>query len=497
MAFISSPNNWNNLGADMGNAVLNTAMTSTLQEFSGWETAGGSSGAAVINNISQLNDMVGSAYNMSKSLTAGINSLVDKDWNSGVADEYAAAGRALTDAAIEVGRQFLQSKWERLQNLWNTKSKVKIGALIAETAPYSTDFETAIKALGNKVQNLIAYLLDIDIEGAGTVSYGTFATNLGKGATSALMNDASTNPQMLAAMNQLQGCTGFTEMMSIATTTIKLVKLLLKIKDLLKPTLEMIVDLANSYWTGGTSAVKASDEMGAIVGKIIGECGKAALGVIRKYVYDVELELPVIVTQSIKVLSVKDAVKTMDKGGFWYNLAYSKDYAGASQYLKKWQSWTETINTKTTDSNTVMLYAQTYIAVAQDAMAQVARENAMGNRNSSWGNFFEKNTEYSGLRQLMYSDSAGADYLKIITNNLTKAFMKSATLRARNTIGAMEPTVLPEDTEATFYEDAESQAQTTEQANMLQVIIESMADPDIKWTEELIRITSKQVYDKL
>ena len=41
MAFISSPNNLNNLGANIGNAVANTAMTATLQEFSGWETAGG------------------------------------------------------------------------------------------------------------------------------------------------------------------------------------------------------------------------------------------------------------------------------------------------------------------------------------------------------------------------------------------------------------------------------------------------------------------------
>lgn len=497
MAFISSPNNLNNLGANIGNAVANTAMTATLQEFSGWETAGGSSGAEIINNVSQLNDMIGSAINMSKSLKSDVNSLKATYWNQGLTDEYAAAADALTDAAIEVGKQFLLSKWERLQNLWNTKSKIKIGALIAETAPYAADWTTAIKALGDKVQNLISYLLDIDIEGAGTVGWGQFIGNLGEGAADALLNDASTNPQMLAAMNQLQSCTGFKEMMSAVTTTIKLVKLILKIKDLMKPTIEMIVDMANSYWTGGTSAVKASDEMGAIIGKIIGECGKVALGVVRQYIYDLELELPAIVTQSIKVLSVKDAVKTMDKSGFWYELAYSPNYAGAKQYIQEWQNWTETINTKNTDSNTVMLYAETYLAVAQDAMATVAREQALakGNKSVIWGRILEQNTNYSQLRQLMFSDSAGAEYLKIINNNLTKAFMKSAVLRARNTIGILEPVILEEDKESDFYEDNETTA--PDQNSILQGVLNSLANPEIKWTEDLIRVTSKQVYDKI
>ena len=504
MALTSNPNaqvNDNNFLTSLGQGMLGAAAEasgirageSIKQNLKGWNIAGGSSGSDLYNNISQLNILSGQLANETAILVSGTRSLIENDWND-TGEKLTAAGTALWEAGSAVGKKFIEERWERLQSLLKTKQKVKIGSLIGEAAPYAKDFSAAAKALGQKAQNLISYLLNIDVQTNSNTTWGEFGEMLAYNTSEALLNDLSSDPATQQAVAQLGAVPGLQTIMTTADTILKTVKTVLKIVDTLKPTLRIIKDLALSYWSGGTSTAEAAQEIEGLVMKILMACGKVALGILRKYIYDLELDMPVLIIQSIKVLSVKEAVKTMDKDGFWYNFLFSEDYAGASQTLSKWRSWMDTISAESSTNN-IMLYAQTYMAVAQDALAKFSAENSLEYKNSSWNRRLLNNSNWSGLAELLRSDSAGSEYLRLFSNNFTRAYMEGAATRARAKLGILS--FEDPGTQSTSYDSGDTSNNDESAGNTLNQILNAMAAPGINWTETLIQRTSKQVYDKI
>lgn len=495
MSIISSPTSADTFWKETGQTMLGTAAQTlgTLSDgvqshINGWTSSGGVSGQEL---ISQAGVLTGQTIQQGYNIYQGINSLATREWDG---DAISAAGTALWEAGSSVGKKYLQEKWYRLQNLWNSKQKIKIGSLIGEVAPYSSDFSAAAKALGQKFQNLIAYLLDLDVQFKSGTSWSEAGSELGKALVTQASNELSSDPDTAAALQQFTALAGLPEIMKTADQVYRLVKTILKWVDLLKPMKELVADLALTYWSGGMTAAKAVDEIQAIAGKLIVACGKAALEILRKYIYNLELELPGLLVQSVKVLSVREAVKTADKEGLLYNFFFNTSPSQADQALRKWRSWMDTIS-RENGSNNVWLYTQTFMAVAQDSLTRWQEENTLARRTGNWNNLIAGNPGYQALADLMNNDRAATEYLRIFSNNFTQAYMRGAVINARRVAGLADPPLsatsdVPDDTDGS--EPVSQSAETT-----LASVLDSMASAELVWTEDLILRTSKQVYDKI
>lgn len=492
------------LGKNLKQAALSTAATAISTELhsglAGWTSAGGVSGSELLAGAVQLNTQLGSLLNNSVGLAGNIRALTQTDM-SNFGSEVNTAVNGIIDAGASVGKKYLQSKWERLQNLWETKTEIKVGTLIGEAAPYAKDPLKAATALAQKCQNLISYLLDLNITTNSDTTWGEYGEMLAQSAAEDVMNTYSTDPQFQQSINNLANISGMGNIISGATQILAIAKTIMRIVDIVKPMLEVISDLALTYWSGGTSATKATQSITGIAEKVIVEVGKVMLGVLRKFLYELPVEVPVLVVQSIKVLSVREAVKTKSWDIPFLNEAFdfmfSNDFGNANKALSQWQSWMQTINQEG-GSNNVWLYAQTYMAVAQDALLQIQRTNSSDNRGKYWYNVLSKNPSFSQLNEFFNNSSTGNYYLRLFTNNFTQTFMQAAVQNARAAAGTIDYSYPDSENYKNMEESIEDDETISDSSiDIIDQVLEAVTTVDISWTETTLRTVSKQIYDKI
>lgn len=492
------------LGQALLQGALSTAATTVSSEIysglAGWTSAGGVSGTELIKGAVQLNSQLGSLANSTKGLIGNITALTQTDM-SNFGSELEDAGRGILEAGADVGKKYLQSKWERLQNLWETKTEIKVGTLIGEVSPYAKDPLKAASALAQKCQNLISYLLDLNITTNSDTTWGEYGEMLAQSAADDVMNTFSTDPQFQESINNLANVSGMGNIISGATQILAIAKTIMKIVDTLKPMLEVVSDLALTYWSGGTTTTKASQSITGIAEKVIVEVGKVMLGILRKFLYELPVEVPVLVVQSIKVLSVKEAVKTKS----WdvpflnqvFDFMFDNDFGQANKALSQWQSWMRTISQEGV-SNNIWLYAQTYMAVAQDALLQIQRSNSSDNRGKYWYNVLSKNPTLTQLNEFFNGSSAGSYYLRLFTNNFTQAFMQGAIQRARAAAGTLDYSYPDSENYKTPDEPAEEDTAVSDSTvDIIDQVLEAVTAVEISWTDTTLRTVSKQIYDKI
>lgn len=492
------------LGKNLLQGALSTTATTISTEvysgLAGWTSAGGVSGTELIKGAAQLNTQLGSLANNTQRLVGNLKTLTQTDM-SNFGAELATAGSGIMEAGASVGKKYLQSKWERLQNLWETKTEIKIGTLIGEAAPYAKDPLKAASALAQKCQNLIAYLLDLDITTNSDTTWGEFGEILAQSAATDIANAYSTDAQFQQSINSLANVSGMGNILTSATQILAIAKTIMKIVDTVKPMLEVTSDLALTYWSGGTTTAKAAQSIKGIIQKTSVEVGKVILGILKKTLFELPVEVPVLVVQSVKILSVKEAVKTKSWDIPFLNEAFdfmfSNDFGKANQALSQWQSWMQTISQEG-NSNNIWLYAQTYMAVAQDALLQIQRSNSSDNRGKYWYNVLSKNPSFTQLNEFFNSSSTGNYYLKLFTNNYTQAFMQGAVQEARTAAGTINYSY----PDSEYYKNMDESIEDDEvisdsSADIIDQVLEAVTSVDISWTEATLRTVSKQIYDKI
>lgn len=230
-----------------------------------------------------------------------------------------------------VANKYLQSKIDRIKDACNTKVEMSIGALVGEAAPYVKNPGEAVNLLVDKIDDFIEYMLGVDGNGGGTLK--SLIDDIGTDFLEYMMND----PSMQQVMSSLTIVKSFGQVIKVyAKAEEMIVKILSKIEPLI-PILQIATNLASSYFSGGTSAAEASEEMTELVTKYSQELIALAIGAIKKYVFSIKIKMPSIIVGALNSLSVREAMRAGDWESDWLKAIFDEDFYNQTLYSLQWQ----------------------------------------------------------------------------------------------------------------------------------------------------------------
>lgn len=219
--------------------------------------------------------------------------------------DYSKADIEVDNLVNNVGRAarvFLDNKLNAIKEAWLKPQTVTVKALMGEIAPYAIDFKTASSTIVTRAKKLTAYLLGSD----SSDSWMSILNDLG-----GQMGDFITgDPGVKNAIGSLTIVTQAADIMEGMSSTIDLIKQVTKVIETIMPIAEITVDLALVFYSGGLSATKATEELKKQSEDLIMRATAVASGIIRKYVYNMQLQVPALLVGAVKATSVRDTVKS-------------------------------------------------------------------------------------------------------------------------------------------------------------------------------------------
>lgn len=244
----------------------------------------------------------------------------------------------LADAAGSAALNYLNDKIQRIKDAWTTTTSVSVGAILGEVAPYCVDFSTAISKVGERVSSLVGYLLGVNGD-----SWEDLGTNLLNDVSSSLLND----PAVQSSVSNLGIIKTFASALETVTSIVNVVNAVLKILEPAFPYLEIATNLVLSMWSGGTSSVEAGSKMTQTVEQ---ECQKLISLLaysLRKALYNIHIEVPVLLVGALETLSVRDAMAGYDSEmSDWLKAIFSDEFYKNTINSLTWQkSISESLNT--------------------------------------------------------------------------------------------------------------------------------------------------------
>lgn len=243
----------------------------------------------------------------------------------------------LADAAASSAINYLNEKIERIKSAWTTTTSVSVGAILGEVAPYCMDFPTAISKVSNRISSLLGYLLDVNGN-----TWSDLGTNLLNDVSSSLLND----PSVQGAVSNLGIIKTFASALNVVTSIVDTVNAVLKILEPAFPFLEIATGLVLSVWSGGTSSVEASSKLTQTVEQ---ECQKLIsllANSLRKALYNIYVDVPVILVGALETLSVRDAMMGYDsEANGWLRAIFDNNFYRETINSLTWQkSISEALN---------------------------------------------------------------------------------------------------------------------------------------------------------
>lgn len=207
-----------------------------------------------------------------------------------------------TDAAASAAVGFLQKKLDRIKTAWETPTEVTVKALMNEVAPYvAGDLSSVTIKLGDVLKNVTNELL-----GTSGGTWDDIVSDLGEQAVSYITTDAN----FIDSVSNLAAVKTFADTMQTVAGVISAVRKILTILEPLSPILEIGYEIVASWCTGGASAVDAGNKSALQVEDIIAMLLSAAGKCIRKYVYNIKIQIPSLLVNIYQSsgLSIKDYV---------------------------------------------------------------------------------------------------------------------------------------------------------------------------------------------
>ena len=225
----------------------------------------------------------------------------------------------LVDAAGGAALSYLNSKINRVKDLWNTKVDVTVQSIIGEVAPYALKLEDIGPNLEKKISKMMGYLL-----GTGT-NEGTFkslANDVGQDVLDALQSDGSLN----SSLSNLSAIQAYANTFNVINQAINIIKRLKNIYETIKPGLSISSGLALTVWSGGTSALEASNTIVEEVQKEVSLVEVLILYAIKKLVFPLKVKMPALIVGAVDSISVRSAMLGLSGDMSWLGTLFDDNF---------------------------------------------------------------------------------------------------------------------------------------------------------------------------
>lgn len=247
-------------------------------------------------------------------------------------DALSAIGMDLTtgweswgDLASTVGDatlDFINKQLEDLKKSLTQTQKITVGSLIGVVSPYVLNLEDAIDILGEKIDDFEANLADnISKWFTDTLSdYGDY-----------LMEDSSVQ-SAVAGLNIVKA---YGTIMNTYNTISSSVNTVLETVEPFIPTIEIVVALAEC-WINPTAVEEAGLKVEEEVQKNLQKLVSIGLQPVRKYLYNIEIDIPTMLLGALNDKSVRDAL-VANTGSDWLKSIFDEDFYKDTMNSLTWQ----------------------------------------------------------------------------------------------------------------------------------------------------------------
>lgn len=215
---------------------------------------------------------------------------------------YVKAADAVGSASLD----FLKEKIDRIKTLWKTPDVITVKSLLGEVAPYAASLSQgkgfdALQALLSRLDELTAFLV-------GESSEGTWKS-LGESLGESFLTELTTDPEVQGTLANLSLVKGVVSTLNGVVGTIDGISSVMKALEPIMPILEVTASLALALWSGGTSLAEASQVLAEELQKSLQSLANWSLNTLKKFLYNIEIEVPALFTGALGSLSIRDEFK--------------------------------------------------------------------------------------------------------------------------------------------------------------------------------------------
>ena len=239
-------------------------------------------------------------------------------------DQYAAVADAAGSAALN----YIQSKLQRIKDLWHQKSTVTVGSLVGEVAPMAMHFTDIPKLIYDKSTSLIGYLTDTK---GGTL--GELATNFGTDVLSSILGDSG----LQSSISQLQIVQAYGNALNGVASLIDTGR---RIMDRVEPALPYIEIITNfaMVWINAAAANEGAQKVMEEAARTIQKLLALAAEPFRKLVFNIKLSVPQLLVGAWNSLSVREATSWYGDNSYkWMMEVFNGEYYNDVTNSLQWQ----------------------------------------------------------------------------------------------------------------------------------------------------------------
>lgn len=261
---------------------------------------------------------------------------------------------SISEVVANQTADYVSSKVNRLKNLWNTKVDVTIGTLIGEVSAYAVDLETMGNRVVSRLKAVTSNITGIDITDSDSI--GDVVGALGEDYLKALTADGS----LTETINQLNSVKVIANSFS---TAVKLYRTIAQVKKILEgfsTTFSIASDFALSFFSGGTSAIKATNTTSEVVQVAVTKLKTLLLYSAKKFLFPLKIKLPALLVGHIDSLNVRTAMLGGDSNSIWGSI-FDSDFYETVKYTKEWENAiVKAISAVQTASSSVKVTVENY-----------------------------------------------------------------------------------------------------------------------------------------
>lgn len=282
---------------------------------------------------------------------------------------------ATGDATVD----FINKQIDDLKKSITQTQKISVKSLLGVVSPYVLNLGDALDILSDKIDDFIANIKD---------NLNQWFTDTLDSYSDYLMNDSG----MQSAMSGLNIVKAYGTVLNTYNTISSSVTSVLETVEPFIPTVEILVALAQC-WINPTAVGEATTKTSEEVQKQIQKLLSVGLQPIRKYLYNIEIDVPTMLLGALNNKTVRDAL-VANTADDWLKSIFDEDFYNDTMYSLTWEN---TIKSAKNDVDTMV---------------------------NNWGNFNFTDINGNSITRGEFMKS------KFMTK-FTKTFMKNAVSEAR------------------------------------------------------------------
>ena len=214
------------------------------------------------------------------------------------------------DAAASAALTYLNEKLSKIKSSWTTTKSITIGDIVGEIAPYAISYSDAGKLLVGRMSNLLTYITTLGNEDSG--DWGD-VSDYWRGEVNSAISTMLDDPSIASAVSNLKIVNTMASVLDGVSNMIDNVSSLLKSIEPYLPMVEIIADLALSFFSGGLSGTKATQKLSEYMATVIQELSVKVFEIMRRTVFSIKISMPSILVGALGTLKLNES-QTLTEG---------------------------------------------------------------------------------------------------------------------------------------------------------------------------------------